>query len=145
MYIFIISLFTYLILFIKVLKKHLHMAQQNLYNRNKRYLKWFIKDIFKSTVYHKSLLLTFAALIIISIFRLNNPIILNIYFFVSCFILYKIFVIEDKKNVQKLPLKVTPRIKRLVCTIGIIFILLTFTFFTKYNINSINLVLLIPQ
>ncbi len=130
---FVLSLLTYILLYIVVLKKHLHMAQQNLYNRNKRYIKWFIKDLRKPKEYHITLLFIFLTLLSISILRLSNVLILTIYFFISCFIIYKVFNKENKKSVEKLPLKVTPRIRRLIVTTLLITIFITFTFFTKYN------------
>lgn len=140
---FILSLLTYILLFIVVFKKHLHMAQQNLYNRNKRYMKWFIKDIRKPKEYHITLLFMFLTLLAISILRLNSVLILTIYFFIACFIAYKIFKKENKKSIEKLPLKVTPRIKRLIFTTLLITTLLTFTFFTKYNYLYLSIYYLI--
>ena len=47
---FLLSLFTFIILFIYNLKNSLHMAQQNLYNDDKRFLKWTIKTKYAKAV-----------------------------------------------------------------------------------------------
>ena len=44
---FYIGLIIFLILLIYDYKKLLHMAQQNLYNDDNRFLKWTLKDIKK--------------------------------------------------------------------------------------------------
>ncbi len=52
---FYISLIPFIVLLIYDLKKSLHMAQQNLYNDDHRFLKWTLKDIKSFKVHFKNL------------------------------------------------------------------------------------------
>ncbi len=102
-------------------KKSLHMLQQNLYNENNRYLKW-IRRNFK-TVF---LTLDFISCILLLIaYLLNNQ--LSFFLVIISLILYgleSIRVLNNRKVEQvKKPLVVTARVKRLLITITILFIL----------------------
>ena len=131
MYIFII-LISFLYLSLRT-KKNIHIFQQNFYNENNRYLKWGFKNI--NNVFKIDLLLVLIN--IINLFVKNKYIlIINILYIV-------LFYIENKKdkNAQiKIPLKVTSRVKRLIVTIVIIYLVPIYIYLLYKDILLFNLV-----
>lgn len=120
----------------------LHMLQQNLYNENNRYIKWVLKN--KSiTIFNISLI---AIVLSVFIVVFNNENIGN-FILVLIMIVYLLSWFEEKKikaNVQnKKPLVYTKRIKRLIMTLSLIYLLLVvLTFvFDEYKIKAILLVI----
>lgn len=111
------------------------MAQQNLYNENQRFFKWVIKDFKKFNSYKKNLLLVIVTLIIINTLSITNNLLFMIYFFLVYIILVILFYLDAKKNKGKIPLKVTPRVKRIIVTCIILIIVATNSFFINYNSN----------
>ena len=116
--------FVYFLMFayvIKVSKRTLHMLQQNLYNENNRYIRWVNKS-FKITFLNISVIcfiISFALIIgnkIISDFAII--IIMSLYLF-SYFEEKEI----SKNNQNKKPLVLTARIKRLIVTHIILYVL----------------------
>lgn len=85
------------------------MLQQNKYNRKKTYLKWLIKNLDKG---FKNLNIIFLILVLFT-FITNKTIIMIIF---NTIYLILIFNIINAKNQNKLPLKYTARMKRLVFT-----------------------------
>ena len=115
--------FTYLLIILYVCfvgKRTLHMLQQNLYNENNRYIKWINKNI-KTTIFNYSLILIPLSLIALLCNKLE-PILL-ILMMIVCIISY---IKEDKiisSNQNKKPLVYTARIKRLIVTLVILYLL----------------------
>lgn len=139
---FYISLIPFVILLFYYFKNALHMAQQNLYNDDKRFLKWTIKDFkqFKNSL--KILLIVIITFIVLSALNLYSNIITSIYFIVVCLILLLTKIKEKRKNDTKIGLKVTARVKRLIVTNLILFGLIGFGAYKLNNPNYIYLVLL---
>lgn len=140
---FLISIIPFLMLLIYDLKKSLHMAQQNLYNDDNRFLKWTIKD-FKGlkTPLICSLIVAFTFLLLV-ILKLDVTLIINIYFFIINLILLLIKIKEDKQRDVKLKLKLTPRVRRLIVTNIILFVLFCFGLSKISNANIIYLLLVV--
>lgn len=140
---FYISLIPFIVLLIYDLKKALHMAQQNLYNDDHRFLKWTLKDMktFKTPL--KCSLVVLITYLVLIIFKLEASIITSIYFFVVCLIILLIEVKENKNADTKIKLKITARVKRLIFTNVILFALLCVGLYFVKNVNIIYLCLFI--
>ena len=115
---FLISVIVYFVYVILRSKDSIHMLQQNKYNRKKTYLKWINNN--KAKVF-KNLSALFALLIIFI------PI-TNKTFLMICFIILYVFLsvnllLNQKHEQNKLPLKYTARVKRLVFTNTIVILL----------------------
>ena len=111
-------------------KKSLHMLQQNLYDDDHRYLKW-IKKNFDKIMLGAEILQLFLIFFILFIKKSNFILIL---FGIIYFLLFiRSFGISHKEVVKK-PLVVTARIKRLLCTITLIYLIMIY-FSYKLNIN----------
>lgn len=111
-------------------KKSLHMLQQNLYDDDHRYLKW-IKKNFDKIMLGAEILQLFLVFFILFIKKSNFILIL---FGIIYFLLFiRSFGISHKEVVKK-PLVVTARIKRLLCTITLIYLIMIY-FSYKLNIN----------
>ena len=113
---FYISLIPFIVLLIYDLKKSLHMAQQNLYNDDHRFLKWTLKDIKSFKTPLKCSLVVLITYLILLVFKLEASVITSIYFFVVCLIILLIEIKENKNADTKIKLKVTARVKRLIFT-----------------------------
>ena len=85
---FLLSSFAFIILFIYNFKNSLHMAQQNLYNDDKRFLKWTINDFKSFKVSLKSLLIVIATFLIINLLKLEYNILISIYFMIVCLMIF---------------------------------------------------------
>lgn len=141
MMLYLVSLIPFLILLIYDFKKMIHMAQQNLYNDDNRFLRWSLKDIKQFKTPLKCSLVVLITLIILVIFKLDAKVITTVYFALVCIIILLIKIKENKSNDVKIGLKVTSRVKRLMFTNLLLFLLvLAFTFYFK-NINLRYLIL----
>ena len=132
---FLISCLVYIIyVFIKSLN-NMQMLQQNKYNRKKTYLKW-IKNNFKKAFKDYSILF-----IIFIIFK-DESLLRAI--FILFYIVLDIKMEIDKKYKQnKLPLKYTSRMKRLLFTNTLVIIIPIFimSFYAKGNVKLFYLIL----
>lgn len=103
-------------------RRTLHMLQQNLYNENNRYIKWMLKNN-EITIFNVSLIAIVLS-IGITIFK-DNTIIQFLLFLIMG--VYVLSYYEEKKivatNQNKKPLVYTKRIKRLIVTLSIVYIL----------------------
>ena len=90
---FCISLIPFILLMIIDFKKSLHMAQQNLYNDDNRFLKWIINDLKQLKTPTKCSIVVIITYLILIAFRLDYKIIVSIYFFLVCLV---IFIIKIK-------------------------------------------------
>lgn len=109
-------------------KNALHMAQQNLYDDDKRYFKWIIKNFSKIMfgIELSQILLIFLILFI------NNELITYILFGLVFLVLMIKNYAVSKMNIVKKKLVVTPRIKRIILTTIIIYGL---CFYISYLLN----------
>ena len=116
-------------------KKSLHMLQQNLYNENNRYVKWVLSN--SSNFFSLEL---FAVLIVAlaNIFLIDNEsvsLVLNI----IAIVLYLVYIYNFKKALGqeqvKKPLVITARVKRLIVTTTILYLIpLVFTIIYRDNL-----------
>ena len=137
---FYLSLIPYVVLMFYDFKKSLHMAQQNLYNDDNRFLRWTIKDMKNLKTVFKCSLVILLTFIILVLFKLEAKIIVNIYFFIVYGIIFLLKLKENKNKDTKISLKVTARVKRLIITN---LILLAIIVFGLYLINNINITYLV--
>ena len=121
LYTFFIIIF--LIAIIKKTTRSLHMLQQNLYNENNRYLKWIGKNVkdFINVEIIGVILSLYTLLKIYSETKYTNIIIL-VLILVYMFSFATILKMESK-NQNKKPLVYTARVKRLLVTISIIYLI----------------------
>ena len=109
---FIITIIIYLVYTYIISTKSLHMLQQNRYNRGLRYIKWIIKN-FKENFINLTLLF-----VLFYLFKFTDNLIDYLpYIFILIYLfLGYVFISNRKKSVTKIPLKYTPRIKRIIFT-----------------------------
>ena len=115
---FLISVIIYFIYVFLKSEDSIHMLQQNKYNRKKTYLKWLFRNLAKN---FKDYSLFFLVLIIFVFYD-------NITLLILCFnFLYLLLtvnlILERRKSQNKLPLKDTSRVKRLVFTNTVVLLL----------------------
>ncbi len=136
---FLISLIIYLIHIFIISTKSLHMLQQNRYNRGLRYIKWIIRN-FKDNFINFNL---FFLIFILTIFNTNlNYISPYLFIGIYLFITY-IFIEERKKESTKLPLKYTSRIKRIIVTNTILYLVPCLIMYLTFDENNLSLYYLI--
>lgn len=140
---FYLSLIPFIFLIIYDLKKQLHMAQQNLYNDDNRYLRWSIKDYkqFKTPI--KCMFVVIITFAILLLLKIEESMIVNLYFFVVCLIILLMKIKDNKGKDTKLALKVTSRVKRLIFTNIILFLILCLGLYFVKNKNIIYLCLML--
>lgn len=113
---FYVSLISYVLLLVYSYKKSLHMAQQNLYNDDHRFLKWTIKNMRSFKQSFICLLIVMFTYILLVAFKIKANIITYIYFFIACFIILMQKIKESKNSDTKIKFKVTARVKRQIIT-----------------------------
>ena len=120
-------------------KKSLHMLQQNLYNENNRYLKWIkknIKSVFMTLDFISLVALIFAYLV-------DNNFISNVLIIIAM-VLYLLEMIRlnniRKLEVVKKPLVITKRVRRLIFTISLLFLLPIIIYLLNHNNGALMLV-----
>ena len=113
----------YLISVIKKTTRSLHMLQQNLYNENNRYIKWVFKNIREFfTIEILGIVLAFYTLYKLSNQNIYTNLMVFLIMIVYAFVFLTIIKFETK-NQNKKPLVYTKRIKRLLFTISLIYII----------------------
>ena len=135
--IFILLLVTILFVNIYKTKRSLHMLQQNLYNENNRYVKWILKNP-KQFLEGDLLLLTIP---LIGIFVLYDLKVLSaclmVIMIIALLVIGLLLKKKEQTNQNKKKLVVTSRIKRLICTICILFIIPIILLLTRsYDIRN---------
>jgi len=137
--IFIVTILYYLFHINIINLKSLHMLQQNRYNRGYRQIKWIIKN-YKDNFLNLNLLFLIFILTMLSssINRYTPYIFLLIYFFLS-----RYFIEKRRREVFKLPLKYTPRIRRLIVTINILYLIPCLIFIFIFKEKNLSLYYLI--
>ena len=121
-------LLTYILVFIEyiyiiyVSKKSLHMLQQNLYNENNRYLKWIFKNKKQAFLNLNLYGIVFAVLLLFSMMEE-----LDIFFIIMMILVYIVsfFVDREKRKHEqtKKPLVITKRVKRLIVTLAVLYLI----------------------
>lgn len=129
---FYISLFSYILYVGTKYRNSLYMLQQNSYNTSNRYIKWItknLKKVFISYDYLYFLLIPFYFIIDIK------------YFYLTITIFYLVLFHLERKKVKnihvKKPFVVTSRIKRLIFTISVIYLLFGIIIALNFNLQSI--------
>ena len=134
----------YLILLIVIIttifletKKSLHMLQQNLYNENNRYLKWVMKN-FKGFFNVQIIALILTAIATFVLYDKENSLLGILIATLACFG-YESYLLSDKESKEKTkkPLVVTKRVKRLIYTTTILYLIPIIILFIKFNDMSI--------
>ena len=111
-------------------KKALHMLQQNLYNENNRYLKWISNNI--ATAFLNLDIVSCLFIIIGCLLKNDILIILSIAIYVVDMV--RIKKIRAKEQVKK-PLVITARVKRLLVTISILYLIPLVVTLLNNNLN----------
>ena len=133
--------FIMLVYVINTSGKSIHMLQQNLYNENNRYLKWLGKN-FKNSFINLNLYgILFSAFLFFSVSD-----ILDVFFLLILISVYvvSLFINKEKRkhDQNKKPLVITKRVKRLIVTISIIYLLPVIFFFINTENRNICLLIL---
>lgn len=114
---FIVSLLPFLVYLHFKSKKSVHMLQQNWYNDGNRYIKWIWKN--KKEIFG-SLELFF---LIFMLGFLTSNIAIMVLFVLLYTVLSLLFLRNEEKEQNKLPLKFTKRVKRLFVTIYLLYLI----------------------
>ena len=122
-------------------RRSLHMLQQNLYNENNRYLKWVSKN--KKEIYMN---LDVFGIIFTFCFAWCFTSVVSYYFLGLIILLYLIctvkFFKDRKKDQNKKPLVKTARIKRLIITNAILYLIpCVLGVFFEANLNDFALII----
>lgn len=131
---FLISLIPILFYVVLRTRKSLHMLQQNWYNDGNRYLKWMFSN--KGKVFNK--LEIVAMILLIPFYNSNFIMIAALIYYV---VLSRLYLGKIKLEQSKKPLVVTPRVKRLIVTISLIYIIPFAIMFITTEFKYINLYL----
>ena len=120
-------------------KKSLHMLQQNLYNENNRYIKWVFKNKRETFINLNLYGILFALLLFKSLSDNMDLFFLGVLVIVYC---VSLLVDREKRKLDqnKKPLVITKRIKRLIFTISVIYLIpIVFYFINDYLRNYVLL------
>ncbi len=129
---FILSLLPVTIYFIVKCKKAIHMLQQNWYDEDNRYLKWIINNPYKVFIESDMCFVIFIATIFIPV---EIGIIAFSTFYLAC--IYVVYKYRQKTQVKK-PLVITKRVKRLLVTIGLLYLIVIAETILFYNENVVG-------
>lgn len=136
---FLISILIYIIHITIITTKSLHMLQQNRYNRGYRYIKWILKNYKDNFINFNLLFLIFILTTICDILSNLSP---YLFILITIFTTY-VFIDTRKKEPTKLPLKYTARIKRIMATNFLIYLIPCLVMFFGFEEDSLNLYYLI--
>jgi len=136
---FILSLIPWLLYLGLRTKKAFHMLQQNLYDNDKRYIKWIEKNYQKVFLGKELLMLVLILLLILY----QNELIMMIVFTIFYLIMFGITYDQMQKESYKKPLVVTARIKRLIITLIILYLISIISIFKQYDYVIYNNVYII--
>ena len=128
---FIISLIpVFLYLFFKS-KKAIHILQQNWYNDGNRYLNWIFKNLTKAFNYDILFVIFLIGLFI------NSQMLMIVWVLFYLIVAY-IYGNQIKKEQVKKPLNITARVKRLLTTNFILYLIPIVIFSINYNSNNLT-------
>lgn len=126
-YYLIVSFLIYLYVFIKQ-RKLLLSLQQNFYNENNRYIKWGFGKI--GRMFSIFDLIMFLGNIIVYFYQTDFLLYFNLWY-----LLLIVFYLEKRHKEQvKIPLKVTSRLKRLIVTIGVVYLIPIVVYYFTSNL-----------
>ena len=114
-------------------KISLHMLQQNLYNENNRYIKWVVNN-YESFISLEIVSIILSMILIFSkSFEKNIEIILLI--ILSLIYCYRIYSVNKsiKNSQEKKPLVITKRVKRLIFTTTVLYLIPLVLLFLNFN------------
>ena len=125
---FLATIILYLVHIYIINTRSLHMLQQNRYNRGYRYIKWIIRN-------YKDLFLNINLLFLVFIICMfGTNVSYTPYLFISIYVFITFtFISERKKETTKLPLKYTARIKRIMVTELIIYLIPIIIILINFN------------
>ncbi len=140
----IIVLCSFIIINYYKTKRSLHMLQQNLYNENNRYLKWVMKN--NKQFIDLDLMIIIIELLMF-VFAYNSTFISNVSTIIVA-IINVLIASKWRKNIindqNKKKLVITARIKRLICTILLLFIIpIIFLVLNVYDLRIVWLLFLV--
>jgi len=139
----ILFLIIYIIYMIYRSMEAMHMLQQNFYNENNRYLKWIKRNFGKifSVFDFIPILLFIIAAFIEGDSSLDISLIASM--FIYLFAIYDEYK-RNKENQNKIPLRITGRIKRLFMTLIIIYgVMIVLTVKADTDINTIVMLIIL--
>ncbi|MGE5456547.1 MAG: UDP-N-acetylmuramoyl-tripeptide--D-alanyl-D-alanine ligase [Ignavibacteriales bacterium] len=131
---FVLSLISWSAYQVLRTKKALQALQQNTYDKGYRYIKWIVRNIPK--VFEPLDLLPL--FLIILIFFINNNLAVTIIYILIYSFLYYDLNDKLKREKNKLPLKNTSRIKRIITVTVLIYIGLIIYIYYNYDIQVLN-------
>ena len=121
-------------------KKALHMLQQNLYNENNRYIKW-IKGNMKDSFLNLDIISMI--MLIVSCFVEDKIKLLLVVVALVIYIIDAIRIINIRKTEQvKKPLVITARVKRLLVTISILYLIPVIIYIINNKLINISIIVL---
>lgn len=129
---FLVSLITAVFYIIIRSRKSLHMLQQNWYNDGSRYIKWMNHN--KNKVFN---IYEVVLMIILVFFSKTNWIMISA--LIGYGILFRLYLNDVKKEQSKKPLALTARVKRLIVTISLIYIIPFALLFLLTEFKYVNL------
>ena len=127
-------------------KKSLHMLQQNLYNENNRYLKWIVKnkDLFFNIQIGSIIITIIGSFVVAGMENILDGLVI-VLVALYAYEVYRLSKLkeEDSKK-EKKPLVITKRVKRLIFTTTVLYLIPTVILCVNYkNISMIWIMLLI--
>ena len=127
-------------------KKSLHMLQQNLYNENNRYLKWIVKnkDLFFNIQIGSIIITIIGSFVVAGMENILDGLVI-ILVALYAYEVYRLSKLkeEDSKK-EKKPLVITKRVKRLIFTTTVLYLIPTVILCVNYkNVSMIWIMLLI--
>ena len=131
---FIVTLVPICLFLILKVKKALHMAQQNWYDKDRRYQKWILRN--KKRVF-LSYDLAIIPLFVLGLFVKMN---IMVYIYViSYFIIYVLTRMMFRKEQVKKPLVFTARVKRLSVTMLILYLIPIYFIISNFDVRYMNI------
>lgn len=130
----ILALISWLLYIVLRTKKALHMLQQNNYDKDGRYYRWIIRN--KSRVFE--LIDMFPLMLAILISFINNNLLIVDLMLIMYFIIFIKARQKMSEEATKLPFKLTSRIKRLIVTLLIIYLMPLILINNNYQISMLG-------
>lgn len=136
---FLISIVIYIIHITIIGTKSLHMLQQNRYNRGYRYIKWIVRNYKDNFINFNLLFLIFIVTNSLGVLNAVSPYL----FLLICFFTTYVFIDNRKKEATKLPLKYTARIKRIMVTNWVLYLIPCLIMLFTFDEDKLNVYYLI--
>ena len=136
---FLLSVVVYIITVTIISTKALHMLQQNRYNRGYRYIKWIFRHFKENFFTIHFIYFLFLLTLLTDSLHVLLP---YLFIVISVFVSY-VFIDGRKKESYKLPLKYTARIKRIMVTNTIVYLLPCIFMICFYDEDYLNIYYLV--